>query len=110
LDKVLNFGINIKSLTLDNGVEFWEWIKMSLSIHTKLSAIAIYFCHPYSSYEKGSIENFNGLVRWHFPKGTDFRNYSQAQIDDVVNWINNYPREIHNYQSANEVYNQYVQN
>jgi IS30 family transposase len=110
LDKILNFGVNIKTLTLDNGIEFWEWSKMSTSIITGLCAIDVFFCHPYSSFEKGTVENFNGIVRRKYDKGTDFTNISQEEIDKEVKWINCYPRSIHKYKTALEMYNQYVQN
>ena len=52
------------------------------------------YCHPYSSFERGSNENQNRMIRRRYPKGTDFGKVSTAAIKDLEQWINNYPREI----------------
>jgi IS30 family transposase len=99
-DQGCSFAKVFKTLTFDNGGEF----KASLierscqgeSLRTK-----VYFAHPYSSYERGSNENYNGFVRRFFHKGTDFSTVSQEQVAYVQNAINDYPRRILNYASAN---------
>ena len=58
---------NIKSITYDNGLEFSQHEKINKELN-----IQSYFCKPYASYEKGTVENINGLIRRFFPKGTDF--------------------------------------
>ena len=64
-----SFPIEIcKTLTADNGSEFAELFKLEKVIAT----MRIYYCHPYCSYERGSVENLNGELRKYFPKGTDF--------------------------------------
>lgn len=68
----------------------------------------VYYCHPYSSYERGSNENANKLIRRWFPKGTDFRQVTAKAIQWVEDWINNYPREIHGFRSANSVFTEGV--
>jgi IS30 family transposase len=105
---ILIYGQNIKSITTDNGSEFWDWSSFSKSVHNSLDNIDVYFCNPYHSWEKGSVENFNGLIRTKFPKGTDFTNISGSQLDEVVQRINNLFRPILNYLTSNEVYNQLV--
>jgi IS30 family transposase len=110
LNKILDYAINIKTLTLDNGSEFTNWLEMSKDIKTGACTIDIFFCHPYSSFEKGSVEHFNWMIRQWYPKGTDFTKIKQDEINKVVEEINNYPREIWGYKTANEIYNQHVQN
>lgn len=82
------------SLTYDNGIEnrFHE--------QTKISS---YFCDPYSSWQKGGVENANKMIRRFFPKGTDFKEVPQKNIDRVVSIINHKPRKILGYRTAFEV-------
>ena len=63
-----------------------------------------YFCDSYYSSQKGAIENFNKQVRKYLPKGTNFKNITNDEIKNIINEINNYPRKILNFQSANEVF------
>lgn len=77
-----------KTLTVDNGKEFAEHIRI-----TKDAKVPIYFCHPYASYERGLNENHNGLLRQYFPKNQSFEGLSQAQLDRVVDKINSRPRK-----------------
>ncbi|MDB4304996.1 IS30 family transposase [Akkermansiaceae bacterium] len=62
-----------------------------------------YFCKPYSSWEKGGVENYNGLVRQYFPKGSDFSRITQEQLQEVEDEINNRPRNILGYESPNDL-------
>lgn len=89
----------IKSITFDNGREF--------SHHYKLwkHEIKTYFCNPYSSWEKWSVENYNRIIRRWFPKWTVFDTISHHKIRSVMNLINNTPREILGYLSPNQVHN-----
>jgi IS30 family transposase len=83
------------TLSLDNGIENKE--------HTGITAAtgaAVYFCDPYSSYQKGGVENANKMLRRYLPKGCDLGNYTQAQVDDFVAKINNKPRRCLGYKSA----------
>jgi IS30 family transposase len=82
------------SHTMDNGIENKHW---------KVLGVPTYFCDPYSSWQKGSVENANKMLRCYFPKGTNFRTVSQKQVDIVVDIINNKPRKILNYKTAREV-------
>jgi IS30 family transposase len=83
-----------KSVTYDNGIENRNHLT---------TGITSYFCAPYHSWEKGSVENANKLLRWFFPKKTDFSQVTQEQIDDAVRYINNKPRKILGYRSSLEV-------
>lgn len=82
------------SITRDNGIE---------NIHYEKTKTRSFFCKPYSSWQKGSIENSNKLIRIFFPKGTDFRFVTQAEVDYAVKLINEKPRKILGYRSAFEV-------
>lgn len=86
-DKYPEFRKVFKSITCDNGTEFSNFESMQL--HTD-----VYYCHAYSSWERGSNENCNRLIRRHIPKGTDFDSYSPGRIKSIQKWINNYPRKL----------------
>jgi transposase, IS30 family len=83
-----------KSITYDNGIE---------NRCHESTGIVSYFCAPYHSWEKGGIENANKMIRRYFPKGTDFTQVTQEQVDTAVRHINNKPRKILGYRSALEV-------
>lgn len=68
----------------------------------------IYYCHPYSSYERGSNEKQNQMIRWHFLKGTNFSRVSQACIDKATDWLNNYPRKILDWHTSSELFNVFL--
>lgn len=82
------------SITFDNGMENKQ--------HTTLG-VPTFFCDPYSSWQKGGIENANKMLRYFFPKGTNFRKVSQKKVDEAVSFINNKPRKILGYKTALEV-------
>ena len=86
-----NFENVFKSVTSDNGSEF-----VDLGRYLPKST-EVYYAHPYSSYERGTNEKQNSLVRRFFPKGKSFDNITDEQVAFVENWINNLPRKIFNY-------------
>ena len=63
-----------------------------------------YFAHPYASYERGSIENLNGLIRQYIPKGKDFDNIDKHFIKKIEEKLNNRPRKILNFLTPKEFY------
>ena len=87
-----------KSITSDNGSEFVD-LGRCLPKSTK-----VYYAHPYSSYERGTNEKQNSLVRRFFPKGKSFDHITDEQIAYVENWINNLPRKIFNYRCSDFVF------
>lgn len=93
------------SITADNGSEFKDALGMSLSLKNG-KKVKIYYAHAYSSWERGSNENFNRMIRRWFPKGTSFVNITQQQIDKVCNWVNDYPRKQFGFMSAASLYNE----
>ena len=62
-----------------------------------------YFCKPYHAWEKGTVENINGLIRRFFPKGTDFDTITDEDIIKMENWINNLPMKILGFKTPNEM-------
>lgn len=88
------FREKFKTITVDNGVEFLDSEGIEKSRYTKGNRTTLYYCHPYSSYERGTNENINRMIRRFFPKGTNFDTVTKQQIAMVEIWINNYPRKI----------------
>jgi IS30 family transposase len=79
----------VYTITSDNGTEFTDHELVS-----KKLKIDYYFAHPYASYERGSIENLNGLVRQYIPKGTAFTNIENTALKEIQSKLNNRPRKI----------------
>lgn len=94
-----------KTITVDNGTEFSYFDAMQQSTLDKTQhRTAVYYCHPYSSYERGSNENANRLIRRHIKKSVNFDEATEEYIQKIENWMNNYPRGIFNFHTANEMY------
>ena len=98
------FSEVFKTITVDNGTEFSDCKGIESSILTEGKRTKVYYCHPYSSYERGSNENQNRLVRRKIPKGTNFDDKTIEEIQEVEDWINNYPREIFGWRTAAEMF------
>lgn len=94
------FSIVFKTITVDNGTEFADCAGLEQSSLGEGSRTKLYYCHPYSSYERGSNEVQNRLVRRKIPKGTNFDDKTEDDIQAVQDWINNYPRKIFGYENA----------
>lgn len=88
----------LKTVTFDNGTEFARHADIAAAL-----PIRVYFAAPYSSYQRGTNENTNGLLRRYFPKGTDLRAVTQAQLDRAVEALNNRPRKTLGYRTPKEV-------
>ena len=89
----------VYTITSDNGFEFSNHKNISKSLNCDY-----YFCHPYSSWERGLNEYINGLVRQYIPKGTNFENISQEFIKEIEDKLNNRPRKSLNWLTPNEVF------
>lgn len=100
-----NFYKIFKTITVDNGTEFAdvEGIERSC-LYPGKKRTTVYYCHPYSSYERGSNENNNRMVRRKVPKGTNFDKMTAKEVQEIEDWINNYPRRMFNFRSSNELY------
>jgi IS30 family transposase len=94
-----------KSMTYDNGIEManHKWLANQTGIN-------IYFAHPYSSWERGTNENTNGLIRRFFPKGTDFNKITLKQLKEAQNNLNDRPRKVLGYKTPNEKMNDEIIN
>ena len=92
-----------KTITFDNGGEGAKHteIKNEYSIET-------YFCDPFSSWQKGGVENANKLIRYYLPRSTDLSKLTDREIYDIQEKLNNRPRKCLNYKSPNEVINKVV--
>lgn len=96
-----------KTITVDNGPEFLDFNGLEKSIRYKdTKRTKVYYAHPYSSWERGTNENINKMIRRFIPKGTDLKDISHAEVKRIEHWINNYPRRIFKYKSANKMYQQ----
>ncbi|OXS15705.1 IS30 family transposase [Zobellella denitrificans] len=82
------YADHVHSITFDNGGEFAEHKAIAAALHTEA-----YFAHPYSSWERGLNENFNGLLRQYIPKGTDLRQVTDDEIEQVQIKLNLRPRK-----------------
>lgn len=98
------FKAKFKSITFDNGVEFLNWESLEISaIKENKRRMQVYFAHAYSAWERGSNENQNRMIRRFIPKGKNISSYNEDQIQHIQDWMNNYPRKILGYKTANQV-------
>ena len=97
-----------KSITVDNGVEFSDFKGLEKSIYGG-KRTSVYYCHPYTSCERGSNERLNREIRRLIPKGTDLSTISDKRVQAVETWVNAYPREIFGYATSAEMFNAYLQ-
>jgi len=87
-----------KTMTYDNGMKMAKH-----KLLTKKTGIQVYFAHPYSSWERGTNENTNGLIRRYFPKGTNFNDITEVQLKTVQEKLNNRPRKVLKFKTPHEV-------
>jgi IS30 family transposase len=87
------------TLTLDNGKEFSAFKRLEKPLN-----FTVYFADPYCSWQRGTNEHTNGLIRRFIPKKTDFSTITNEQLQEVVNKINNRPRKILNYRTPEEAF------
>lgn len=88
-----------RTLTLDNGIEFSDWERLE-----KQTGMAIYFAYPYHSWERGTNENTNGLLRQYFPKSLDFNLITAKELADVVKRLNDRPRKRLKFKSPKQLF------
>ena len=90
---------HIHTVTRDNGTEFADHQTIAKMLKTEF-----FFTHPYSSWEKGLIENTNKLIRQYIPKKTNFNNLNKLKIKEIQYKINNRPGEKLNFYSPKEIF------
>ncbi len=90
---------HVQTLTYDNGKEFSQHQEISKELHC-----SGYFAHPYHSWERGLNENTNGLIRQFFPKGKDLSEVTDAEVQEVMNKLNNRPRKCLGFKTPNQVF------
>jgi len=88
-----------KTITYDNGSENVNHLQLNEQLRTRS-----YFCEPFHSWEKGSVENRNGIIRRFIPKGTDLSTIPSTQIQTIENWINDRPMKCLKFQTPAEVF------
>ena len=93
------FAQVFKSITADNGSEFAELSSIG---------VPVYFAHPYSSWERGTNERQNGLVRFFIPKGKAISQVPDRTIKRAEEWINKIPRKLFNYSSSAELFEEEI--
>lgn len=86
-----------KSVTSDNGSEFANLSQLS-------KETAVYFCHPYASFERGTSENQHKIIRRFLPKHQSLKKVKKAQIRRIQQWMNDYPRRILNYKTPHQAF------
>ena len=92
-------GVVVKTILTDNDIAFTHW-----KYFEELLGAPFYFTHPYHSWEKGLVENTNKWIRHFIPKKTDLRTVTDEKILQVLTYLNDRPRQILGYKTANEVY------
>ncbi len=91
--------LKMKSLTLDNGTEFHGFKELEAKL-----GIQVYFAQPYHSWERGTNENTNGLIRQYLPKGSCFKELTQRRCNEIERELNNRPRKILGFSTPNEAH------
>lgn len=103
-----NFSKLFKTITVDNGVEFSDYDNMRRSLFHEGSRTEVYYCHAYSSYERGSNENANKLIRRHVSKGYDTDKVSKKKVQYIEDWINDLPRKLFNWRTSRQLFNEEI--
>jgi IS30 family transposase len=96
IDLLSSLPVRIHTITADNGKEFAEHERIARDLRTD-----VYFAHPYSSWERATNENMNGLIRQYFPKKRNFATITQQEIEFVMERLNNRPRKCLGFKSPN---------
>jgi IS30 family transposase len=91
--------VQIHTITADNGKEFADHERIACDLRTN-----VYFAHPYSSWERATNENMNGLIRQYFPKKHDFTMITENEIEFVMERLNNRPRKCLGFKTPNQVF------
>lgn len=93
------YAKKMMTITTDNGKEFAKHKQFAATLD-----VDVYFAHPYASWERGTNENTNGLIRQYFPKATNFLQVTDEQVAHVVERLNNRPRKTLGFRTPSEVF------
>jgi IS30 family transposase len=96
-------GVTVKTILTDNDIAFTHW-----EYFEQLLGAPFYFTHPYHSWEKGLVENTNKWIRHFIPKTTDLATVTNETIVQVLAYLNERPRQVLGYRTANEIYLEYL--
>lgn len=96
-----------KTITVDNGSEFQDCLGMEHDTNGN-KRLTVYYCHPYTSCERGSNERNNRIIRRYLPKGQSLRNITQTDCDRIAAAINDMPRKILGYATAKELFDKEI--
>ena len=98
------FTETFKTITVDNGSEFLDFKGIETSVKRRgETRTKVFYAHPFSSWERGTNENTNKLIRRFIPKGSCIDDIPLSMIKYIENWLNNYPRRILGYRTPNEI-------
>lgn len=101
----VRFRDMFKSITMDNGCEFLNQAALEAScLSPGQKRTTCYYAHPYSAWERGSNEVANKLIRRFVPKGTNINSLTKKDVKRIEHWMNNYPRRIFGYRTADEIF------
>lgn len=93
-----------KSITVDNGSEFLDFEALEASVFSQQQRTRIFYAHPFSSWERGSNENANRMIRRFVAKGRDIARFTRQTIMAIEAWINDYPRRLLDFMTPNELF------
>jgi IS30 family transposase len=99
IELLKSLPVRTHTITADNGKEFASHERIAKELHTD-----VYFAHPYSSWERATNENMNGLIRQYFPKKRSFATITETEIEFVMERLNNRPRKCLGFKSPNQVF------
>ena len=99
-----HFRLIFKSITVDNGTEFSDCASMETTADGNGQRTKLYYAHPYSSWERGTNEVTNRMIRRKVPKGVNFDAITLNEVQRIEDWLNNYPRRQHGYRTAGDMF------
>ena len=97
-DYLIRNEIKVKSITVDNGLEF-----QALGLTAKKLGVKLYKCDPYCSFQRGTNERYNALVRRFIPKGNSLIRIEQQYLDDICFKINEMPRKMFDFKTPHDI-------
>lgn len=102
---VRKFRDLFKTITTDNGKEFYDYEGIETSFTgSDIPRTSQYYADAYCSWQRGSNENLNKMIRRFLPKKSSFKNISRNEVKRIERWINNYPRKMFGFKNANYIF------